>query len=318
MKVNILDIHKDCLDFLLEYQLKEQDFYFVPRKRNNKKRLEAGMYFRGNESYLALSFWDSPDMKEFIYHVTFTVEDDGHAYIDLSCRDSAEKLPHIVAIKELIEKQGKSFSDKKKSRWRWSYPEDMRYLDALRDFIANEKPIVDKYVLSHPDCGIPLADKQLDDECVKTLPGYKGFKEAVLKAKKTGAVVAKASEHIMTFQHNQLSNELVGYLKSNGYKNVVTDEDFVDIKAEDTNGTKIFFELKTATTVKNAIRQAIGQLLEYNHYPNCNKANKLIIVTVLEATKEDIKYLTGLRSVYKIPVYYQQFDMEKKLLKEEV
>lgn len=44
------------------------------------------------------------------------------------------------------------------------------------------------------------------------------------------------------------------------------------------SGKKIFFELKTAKTVKAAIREAMGQLLEYNHYPNNNKADKLIIV----------------------------------------
>ena len=58
--------------------------------------------------------------------------------------------------------------------------------------------------------------------------------------------------------------------------------------------------------------------MEYNHYPNCNKANKLVIVTVLEAGKEDIQYLTGLRNVYKIPVYYQQFDMEKEFYQKNI
>ena len=178
----------------------------------------------------------------------------------------------------------------------------------------NEKPLVDKYVLSHKDCGLPLADKELDNKYVKSLPGYKIYIETAIKAKKTGAVTVKASEHIMKFQHNQLSNELVNYLCDSGYTSVVTDEDFVDIKATDSVGKKLFFELKTATTVKNAIRQALGQLLEYNHYPNDNKADKLVIVTVLEPTKEDIQYLQGLRAVYQIPVYYQQFDLDKKEL----
>ena len=48
-----------------------------------------------------------------------------------------------------------------------------------------------------------------------------------------------------------------------------------------------------------------------------NKANKLIIVTVLEPTKEDMEYLQGLRDAYQIPVYYQQFDMDKKILLKE-
>lgn len=316
-KVNILDIHSRCLDFLLEYQLKTQDFYFVSRKINNKNRLEEGMYFRGNEEYMVLSFWNASDSKEFIYNINFSVDVDGHASIELSCRDNDAKLPHVVAIKTLIEAGGKNFIETKKSRWRYFYPKDLYYLDALQDFILNEKTIVDNYVLTHEECEIPVADKELDDKFVKTLPGYNAYKEAILKAKKTGSVVVKASEHIMMFQHNQLSNELVAYLKNNGYSSVVTDEDFVDIKAIDTNGKQLFFELKTATTVKSAIRQAIGQLLEYNHYPNCNKADKLIIVTVAEAKKDDVQYLMGLRQVYKIPVYYRQFDMEKKVLLKE-
>ena len=58
----------------------------------------------------------------------------------------------------------------------------------------------------------------------------------------------------------------------------------------------------------------MGQLLEYNHYPNNNKADKLIIVTAHEPEKEDMQYLLGLRTIYHIPVYYQQFDMNKKQL----
>lgn len=314
MKSDILDIHSRCLDFLLDYQIKSQNFYFVPRKRNNKNRLADGMYFRGNENYMVLSFWNSSDSKEFIYNINFSVDVEGHASIELSCRDDETKLEHIIEIKKLIELTRKQFKETKKCRWRNFYPPNMNYLDALQDFILNEKPIIDKYILTHPECDIPLADKELDDKYVKTLPGYNAYKDAVTKTKKTGSVVVKASEHIMMFQHNELSNEIVTYLKNNGYGSVVTDEDFVDIKAVDSKGRKIFFELKTATSVKNAIRQALGQLLEYNHYPNCNNADKLIIVTVSEADKKDIQYLTGLRQVYKIPIYYQQFDMDKKIL----
>ena len=49
MKTDILQIHKNCLDFLLDWQAEHDDFYFVPRKINNKNRLEQGMYFRGND-----------------------------------------------------------------------------------------------------------------------------------------------------------------------------------------------------------------------------------------------------------------------------
>ena len=43
----------------------------------------------------------------------------------------------------------------------------------------------------------------------------------------------------------------------------------------------------------------------------------LIIVTTLEITQQDMQYLIGMRNRYNIPVYYQQFDMDKKLLSKE-
>ena len=98
-KTDILEVHKKCLDFLLEYQSKHNDFYFVPRKYNNKHRLEQGMYFLGNEDYMVLSFWEGGDSKEFIYNINFGVGDDLQASIELSCRDNDDRVPYVVKIK---------------------------------------------------------------------------------------------------------------------------------------------------------------------------------------------------------------------------
>lgn len=318
-KTGIKEIHKKCLDFLLEYQLKNPNFFFVPRKINNKNRLAEGMYFRGNDNYLALSFWNSSDSKEQIYNISFSIGSNGKPYLDLTCRDDDTKILHIIEIKKIIEKR-RSPSDliKKANRWRYLYPDDMDYLDALKDFILNEKPLIDKYVTTHPDCNIPMADVELHNKYVKTLPIYKVYKDAI-DNKKTGSTVVKASEYYMTFRHNELSNELVNYLNDNNYSSVVTEEDCVDIKAIDSDGKQLYFELKTASSVKYAIRYAMGQLLEYNHYPDCINADKLIIVTSseLELTAEDIQYLNKLRNLYKLPIYYQQFDMTNKILSKE-
>ena len=43
---------------------------------------------------------------------------------------------------------------------------------------------------------------------------------------------------------------------------------------------------------------------------------KQIIVTKLEPEKADVQYLNYLRETYKIPVYYQYFDMNQKVLSE--
>lgn len=322
MKIDILDIHKACLDFLLDCQLNDDTFFFVPRKINNKNRLEQGMYFRGNENYMVLSFWDSADTKEFIYNINWSCDTNGTSSIELSCRDNDAVLPYVKAIKELIETRqiestGKGFKETKLNRWRYFYPESEHYLSTLQDFILYVKPIVDDYLSKHPESNIPLANKETNEKYVKALPCYTEYMESIKKSKKPGSVKVKASEYIMSFQHKELSDAMVDYLKANGYQKVKAEENYVDIRCVDSSGKTIFFELKTAQTVKSAIREAIGQLLEYNHYPNTKKANKLIIVTKHEPEKDDIQYLMGLRTVYNIPVYYQYFDMNKKELSKE-
>lgn len=317
-KVDIHTIHKECLDFLLEYQTQHENFYFVPRKRNNKNRLEEGKYFIGNDEYLQITFWDGGDSKEKIHNIALVIDSKLRTYLEISSRDKPGRAAYLNELTEVLaEELGRKFISIKVDKWQWHYEENTQYLDALSDVVVNVKPLIDKYISSHPESGIKLATKEIDDEYVKKLPGYNLFIDAIQKAKKIGSTVAKASEYIMRFQHNELSNELTSYLKINGFMDVKTDESFVDIKAIDANGKKIYFELKTATSVKLAIRQALGQLLEYNHYPNKNNVDKLIIVTTSKPEKEDMQYLIGLRNVYNIPVYYQQFNIENLTLSKE-
>lgn len=315
--MDILQMHKNCLDFLLQWQEKNRDFYFIPRKKNNDKKLEKGMYFRGNVKYIALSFWDATDKRKMVYNINWRCDVKGKSWIELSCAETVEREPYIKEIKKLIEAQGKHFDEVEKNKWRWCYPEDIFYIDALRDFVLCEKPVIDKYLSDHTASGILLANKELDDKYVKKLPGYREYLENNQKLKKIDPVIVKPSDYIMTFQHNELSRLMVDYLQRSGYRKIKAEDNHVDISCNNLAGEKVFFELKTAKTVKAAIREAIGQLLEYDHYPNSNRADKLIIVTVCEPEKEDKQYLIWLRKKYQIPIYYQQFDMEKRQLSKE-
>lgn len=318
-KLDIIEMHRNCLDFLLKWQLEHENFYFVPRKKNNSGRLDKGMYFRGNDDYIVLTFWNMSDKVDQIYLINWDCNTSGEVSITLCCRNDPKKLPYILAIKKMIEDTGKKFEEfsPNTNKWKWYYPSNMSYIETLEDFVTHEKPMIDKYLLAHPESGIPLADIEIDNKYVKMLPSYYDHVADILIQKKTGVVEAIKAEYIMTLKHNELSNEMVQYLRRKGYKDVVTDKDFVDIQAVDSQGNKVYFELKTADSVRLAIRQALGQLLEYNHYPNKNNADKLIIVTELEATQKDMQYLIGMRRRYDIPIYYQQFDMDKKILSKE-
>lgn len=315
-KLDIIEMNRNCLNFLLKWQLEHDDFYFVPRKKDNGDKLKKGMYFRGDNGYIALTFWNQSDGRNMLYLINWKCELSGKASIILSCKNKLEKLSHIIEIKNMIEATGKKFDEVESNRWKWTYPANMNYIETLEDFVTHEKPMIDKYLLANPESGIPLANIEIN-KYVKKLPGYYDYVADILIQKKIGDVEAAKSEYIMTLKHNELSNEMIKYLRNKKYKDVVTDKEFVDIQAIDPEGNKIYFELKTADTVKLAIRQALGQLLEYNHYPYKNNADKLIIVTELEITQQDMQYLIGLRNRYNIPVYYQQFNMNKKSLSKE-
>ena len=101
-KLDIIEMRRNCLDFLLKWQLEHEDFYFVPRKINNNGRRDKGMYFRGNDDYIVISFWNKTDVVDKIYLINWDCNTSGEVSITLCCRNDSEKLPYIVAIKNMI------------------------------------------------------------------------------------------------------------------------------------------------------------------------------------------------------------------------
>ncbi|TFH80959.1 hypothetical protein [Pseudomonas kribbensis] len=69
-----------------------------------------------------------------------------------------------------------------------------------------------------------------------------------------------------------------------------------------------FYEIKTSSTARACIRQALGQIMEYSYWPGHQPATKLIIVGAIQATKEEIEYVDFLRETFGLPLEYQTFD----------
>ena len=87
----------------------------------------------------------------------------------------------------------------------------------------------------------------------------------------------------------------------------------IDIVVNSTDG-HIFYEIKTYSVLQLSFRAAIGQLLEYAHFPNGKYATKLIIVSHLPITQDCQEYLEHLRLLTGLPIYYQQFDLNDQIL----
>lgn len=91
-----------------------------------------------------------------------------------------------------------------------------------------------------------------------------------------------------------------------GQSNVQYEADFVDLILNN-NQVTIFIEIKTYLSAKRCIREAIGQLLEYSHYPRLSKAHELLVVGDAKPTCEDRSYLAFLRRNYNLPIKYSRW-----------
>jgi hypothetical protein len=70
-----------------------------------------------------------------------------------------------------------------------------------------------------------------------------------------------------------------------------------------------FFEIKTGSSAKACIREAIGQLLEYAFWGGREYAHKLVIASEYELNAEGYSYLEMLKNKFKIPIMYRRIEM---------
>lgn len=89
----------------------------------------------------------------------------------------------------------------------------------------------------------------------------------------------------------------------------------VDLSVKD-GEREIFYELKTSNSIKQCIREALSQLLEYSYYPDKERARKLVIVSQNPMNKHAQVYLNELRAKFNIPVHYRQYNINTNSLED--
>ncbi|MEX2411735.1 MAG: hypothetical protein WD607_10285 [Candidatus Paceibacterota bacterium] len=127
----------------------------------------------------------------------------------------------------------------------------------------------------------------------------------------------------IVYLHDAISRRLTRRLKEKyGTKNVTREHpagygaNKIDIVVKDSNDL-IFYEIKTYTTIKTSVREAIGQLMEYACWTNHMKAKQLIVITQPHSDVESVKiYFKHLRNTFNLPIYYQSYDFEENILSE--
>ena len=124
--------------------------------------------------------------------------------------------------------------------------------------------------------------------------------------------------------HKKIQNAVVNLLKKD-YTNIQVESgvsDFttqrVDIKGFSKSEQEWhFFEVKTMSA-KRSIREALGQILEYAHYPNVQLAEKLFIISPEEPDEKDKAYMKLLRDKYNLPIWFRWYSFSENKLYEGV
>ena len=137
---------------------------------------------------------------------------------------------------------------------------------------------------------------------------FKFTSGCTLKRRETTAKT-KSDPVNVSLRHNAMQWSLYHMLCGKyGKKNVGT-----ELKTG--NGTRVdvvlkqsgeywFYEIKTYHSPRACIRDALGQLLEYSHWPNGLRAARLIVVGENKLDTEGREYLTELQSLYALPIDY--------------
>ena len=91
-----------------------------------------------------------------------------------------------------------------------------------------------------------------------------------------------------------------------GCNAVQVERDHVDIEVRTETGTTVM-ELKSSTDARRAIRDALGQLLDYAYRKDGGAESRLVVVGQGVPTESDLRFLQTLRIRFRIPVNCQQY-----------
>jgi hypothetical protein len=144
---------------------------------------------------------------------------------------------------------------------------------------------------------------------IKSDAGYKYFSELAEETIGNEAIrnsysrVTQAQLAEILPRHIELADRFVKWLEVS-YQNVQRERRRVDIRFSQGNCSlmaelKICYDLNT----RQAIREAIGQVLEYNHYPGRTPTDEWWIVLDQEPAPEDKAYIEELREQHAVPLY---------------
>jgi hypothetical protein len=112
-----------------------------------------------------------------------------------------------------------------------------------------------------------------------------------------------ASIKIIRPLHKELSNKFVRWLHKTGRKVLGQEKERVDVEFQDgANLCRAELKVCYGMTTRFAVREALGQLLEYNYYGRRSSADRWIIVLDMPPTPMDVTFVRTLTKKKGLPL----------------
>lgn len=130
----------------------------------------------------------------------------------------------------------------------------------------------------------------------------------------TGQASGKAALRTIEYRQNVIQERLFELLcKAHGYKAVATEHPTgtggrADALVQRPDGARELYEIKPASSAREAVRQALGQLLEYAYRRNGLKPVALHVVSDAPMDEVTQEYLQSLESRFGLKLGYMQID----------
>lgn len=127
----------------------------------------------------------------------------------------------------------------------------------------------------------------------------------------------------VALRHNELQCSLYELLaKEYGEDHVRTEYPLecggrVDVAVQ-SGDDLILYEIKVAPSARSAIREAIGQLIEYTYWPTGARSKHLVVVAEPEATPATCSYLANVRNQIRKEIYYRRLTLGPSQLYAEI
>jgi hypothetical protein len=276
-----------------------------------------------------IGFEDPDGKKELRYGVAFSLER-GHSLPDIS-----KLTPNIILFNDYLRLYSEEFADMRM----WHFLFDERSSDympcpippknqtpGIFIFLGKRQPLDNldyEAILCDLDRLLPLykyveSDGNLPPTYTPTIkkfefPSDDSTDYPAIPFTTTATLTQQQID--ISLRHNQLQVALLNQLRQEYGKDNVRKEvpsgvgTRIDVVVRQDNDKYWFYEIKNSHSSRACLREAIGQLLEYSHWPGTQEAEYLIVVGETPIDEDGMNYLRKLKERFCLPIEYKHIEI---------